>query len=359
MRFVVSTSELAAAVGAASRSIGYRVTQPAYATIGLEVLDDGTVLCTGTDGDTTTRAVAAVSSSEPGSCAVPGPMLHDLVKDLPEGSVTIESDATTCLVTASSGTYRIPVSADRPVTLDVAANPVVTITGAELAAAVAALSPIAKAADGVFIALKFERVENHLRVASTDRYRLGIVDIAVMGSAADDWAIDALVPVKVLVEAARLFGRSPIVSLGMDEVSFTITNGSASVVTRLTAGVWPQYQALLERQPMGSAIVDAATLMRSVRRVARFSSDAAVPSVVQLTFEDGEIAVTASGSGAANESVPYSGTVVTVTLFVNAQYLLDAVSGAGGDDVTLSPTGVTSGLYVDGDYHHLVMPTRG
>ena len=359
MRFVVSTSELAAAVGAASRSIGYRVTQPAYATIGLQVIDGERVLCTGTDGDTTTRAIANVVTADEGSCAVPGPMLHDLVKDLPEGSITIESDGTTCTVTASSGTYRIPVSADRPTSLSPAAIAVVSITGAELAAAVASLSPIAKAADGVFAAVKFERVEDHLRVASTDRYRLGIVDIATSGAVADDWALDALVPVKVLVESAKLFGRSPAVALGMDDVSFTFSNGATSVVTRLAAGVWPQYQALLERQPLGTAVVDAETLTRSVRRVARFSADSAVPSVVQLTFEDGSLGVTASGSGAAVEAVPYSGTVSPITLFVNAQYLLDAVSGAGVDDVALSPTGITSGLYVDGENHHLVMPTRG
>ena len=357
MRFNASKSAFAAAVSAAARSVATRATQTAFMSIRLELLEDGSLIVTGTDGETTTSAVCATSDFEAGTVAVSGHQLADLVRDLPDGDITVKVADGRVAITAPSGTYRIPVFAETPPAAPTLGAVTFTISGPSLAAAVASLAPIARGSEGIFSTVKLQRHEDKLRFVSTDRYRLGLVEIAVQGT--DGWQIDANVPVKSLADLTKLFGRSETVSIAAEPTGFGATDGTTTMITRYAGGDWPTYGPLLERERIGRVDIDADALAASIRRVARFASSSGAPASVKLTFAEGNITVSAGGDGEATENVACTGTAPALELFANAQYLADAIDGSASTTVTVSPTGPTSPLFIEGVYRHMVMPTRG
>ena len=326
-------------------------------SIRLEVLEDGTLVAIGTDGETTTRAVCATTDHEVGMIAVPGPLLNDLIRDLPAGDVKLAVVDSTLSVTATSGTYRIPVLAETPPPAPELGEITFSTSGPAFAAAVGSLQPLARGAEGIFATVKMESNGSKLRLVSTDRFRLGLAEIEV--TAGDAWELSAQVPIKALAEVARLFGKAETVRIAVSATGFGATDDQTTMITRLVGGQWPKYQPLLDKERIGTARVDADALIASTKRVSRFAGTSGAPASVKLRFEDGQLTVSAGGTGDATESVAYDGAIEALELFVNAQYFIEAIDGAAAQTVVVSPTGPSSALFIDGVYQHLVMPTRG
>lgn len=359
MRLQASREALAGAVAAAARTLPARPAIPAAAALLLEILDQNRLLITGTDTDTTTKTLVTLESSSTGSVLVPGAVLSELLKDLPNGTVTLEVADGQLNVTASCGSYKIPVIASDPVPAPKLPEPHGSVDGAALQRAVAAVASAADRTDANLGTIRLEIRDTKMRFVATDRYRLGVAEIAYTPA---DGAqnISVQIPARSLLDAAKTVSRQGEIRVSVGETNVGFSSSQAAVIIRQAAVQFPKYETLLERGAVADVNVDADMLTGAVRRVGRFGSQR-----VEVAFGDGKLTVTSPGSelGTATETIPVQWPAEeALSVLVNAAYLADAVNATGAATVKLSPTGTSTAMKVsagESDPFHLVMPLRG
>ena len=356
MRFTINNEKLATALSTVAKTISTRPTQPGYMAIRVSVNDEGQLTLKGTDGESTTVFKCTVTDFEAGEIAVAGPLFADIVKDLPKGDVNFTLEGTQVLLTAKSGKYKISTISELPTLVDPELTSGVTLNGAAFSAAIGSVVTLTRGAEGVFNAVKLEKNDNKVRLVSTDRYRLGLAEVAADNTEA--WELDTLIPGKIIGDLAKTFSKSTAVTLSNQEGSFTISDGEVTLVTRVSSGTFPKYQTLLEKERLGSLGVKVEDLLSTVKRVSKFSSNSATPTSVKLAFADGKLTVTSGSTLDALEVLDYSGVISPIEIFANASYLIDALNGIASENAQIAPTGNTSALFIEGVYKHLVMPTK-
>jgi len=360
MRLTAKRDVLAAAVTAAARSLPSRPVTPVAAALQLDVLDNDILLVVGTDIESTTKCVVALDSSEKGRVLVQGAVLADLLRDLPEGSVTMSVDEGTMTISTAGGTYKMQVITGDPIAAPKLPEVIGSVDAASLLRAASSVVTATDRTDANLSAVKLELHDGEIRIIGTDRYRLGIASVifkATEGATTDVSSVNVFA--KHLLDAVRVFGKNGEVRISIGDGVIGLSNPSTAIITRLAASQFPKYEALLTKEPIGSVTLDSESLVGAVKRVGRFGSNR-----VQVGFNSDSVTITSpSGEiGTATETISaiWSGeSELTVT--VNSAYLAEAVNATGSDNVTLSPTGSSTAMRVAGsekDPFHLVMPMR-
>jgi DNA polymerase-3 subunit beta len=361
MRLTAKRDVLAAAISAAARSLPSRPVTPVAAALQLDVLDNDRLLVVGTDVESTTKCVVALESSEKGRVLVHGAVLADLLRDLPEGPVTLSVADGTMTITATCGTYKMQVITGDPIPAPKLPDVIGSVDAAALLRAATSVVTATDRTDANLSAVKLELHDGQIRIIGTDRYRLGLASVDFTPAEGVTVSVTSVnVFAKHLLDAVRVFGKHGEIRISLGDGVIGLSNPTTAIITRLAASQFPKYEALLTKDPLGSVTVDAESLVGAVKRVGRFGSNR-----VQVGFNAEAVTVTCpSGEiGTATETIPggWSGeSELTVT--VNSAYLADAVNATGADSVTLSPTGSSSAMKVAGsenDPFHLVMPMRG
>ena len=106
MKFVVDREPLIDAVNWVARSLSSRPIQTALLGIKLEVSEKITL--TGSDLETSTKAVISADISEKGTVLVPGRLLAEIARSLPAKPITFVLDGSRVLVTAGSAKFTLP-----------------------------------------------------------------------------------------------------------------------------------------------------------------------------------------------------------------------------------------------------------
>lgn len=357
MRFVINNEKLAAALAVVAKTISTRPTQPGYMAVRVEVKEDGELTLKGTDGESTTLYKTKVTDFEVGEVAVTGPLFADITKDLPKGDVTLKFENNQVSITAKSGKYKLPIINELPPLVEPSIESGVKLNGAAFSAAIGSVVAITRGAEGVYNAVKLEKVDGKLRLISTDRYRLGYAEVASENQ--DDWQIETLIPGKIIADVAKTFAKAESVTLNADAGSFTIGDGEVTLVTRVSGGTFPTYKPILEKERLGSLSVKTDELLATVKRVSKFSSNSSTPTSVKLNFAENKLTVTSGNTEDASETLDFSGTISPIEIFANSNYLMDALSGIASENALIAPTGTSSALFIEGVYKHLVMPTKG
>ena len=357
MRFVINNDKLASALAVIAKTISTRPTQPGYMAIRVAVKDDGQLMLKGTDGESTTLFSTKVSDFEAGEVAVTGPLFADIAKDLPKGDVTFKFENNQVSIVAKSGKYKLPVINELPPIVEPTIDSGVKLNGPAFSAAINSVVSVTRGAEGVYNAVKLEKVENKLRLVATDRYRLGYAEVSTENQ--DEWDVDVLIPGKIITDVAKTFAKANTVTLNATAGSFTIGDGEVTLVTRVASGTFPAYKAILEKERLGSLSVKTEDLLATIKRVSKFSSNSATPTSVKLSFAENKLTVTSGNTDDASETLDFTGTISPIEIFANSNYLMDALAGTSSENALIAPTGTSSALFIEGVYKHLVMPTKG
>ena len=361
MRLTAKREVLAAAISAAVRSLPSRPVTPAAAALQLDVLDNDRLLVTGSDVETTTKSLVALESSEPGRALVPGLVLAELIRDLPDGLLTLSVTDGTLTITANCGTYKMQVITGDPLVVPNLPNVIGTVDASEFLRASTSVAAATDRTDANLSAVRLELLEDKIRIIGTDRYRLGIASVDFkLAEGAVFSPVSVNVFGKHLLDATRVLGKSGVVRLSFGDGVLGLSNPSTAVITRLSASQFPKYEALLAKDAVGSVNVPSEAIVGAVKRVGRFGSNR-----VQIGFTSDAVTITSPAGelGTATELIPASWNgEEELFVTVNSVFLADAVNATGADSVTLSPTGISSAMKVSGsstDPFHLVMPMRG
>jgi DNA polymerase III subunit beta len=361
LKTTCSREELSHALGIVSRGVSTRTTVQILAGILLEAAD-GKLRLAATDMELSLRSSLEATIETEGSAVVPGRLLLDIARLLPEAEVSLEHRLEEAVVEVRSGSasYRLhtynPEDFPRLPDTQVERHEVDRQTLLETVARVsrsASRDESRPVLTGVLV--HFE--PGKLVMAATDSYRLSVKETALEGTVPE---LEAIVPARALGELARIAGEGEKLTLGVHENQVVFGSGDAWLTTRRIDGQFPNYKQLVPEAFEHEVALPRDELLDVVRRV---SVMAQRNSPLRLRFAEGELTISAQTQdvGEARESLPVSFGAEALEIGFNAEFLRDGVESVTGEQVRLKLISPLRPAVLQGesdDFLYLIMPIR-
>ena len=380
MKLRVDRDAFAEAVAWTARALPTRPAVPVLAGIRMEVSADGSSLhLSGFDYEVSTRASVEVLSEESGAALVPGRLLAEIVRNLPPGSVHIDTDGAKLRVVGGAARFTLitmPLE-DYP-SLPGMPGLIGSVPADAFATAVRQVAPAASRDDtlpmltGAYLDFRGDS----LSVVATDRYRIAVRDLW-WNPADQGVAVAALVPARTLYDTVRgLITRSnvdialsapgPGAGLSPGEGMIGFQNGERRTTTRLIDSEFVKYASWFPQEFSARAEVAVGPLAEAVKRVA-LVADRNTP--LRLAFTEGEVVLEAgSGDDAqAVEAIEVSYEGEPLRMAFRPDYLMDGLTGVETDTAYLNFTEQTKpAVFTDvpakegesPSFRYLVQPLR-
>jgi DNA polymerase-3 subunit beta len=305
--------------------------------------------------------------ADTGAVVLPGRLLVEVARSLPDGSVTLElrESERDVEITAGSSKFhlrtlpaddfpRFPESEGDAVELPADALRE-TINRVARAASRDEARPVLT---GVLVTAEGDE----LTMVATDSYRLAVKRTKLESAVAE--RLEANVPARALRELSRLIEAAsddePLrVWLTRNQALFRV--GQVSLSSRLIDGQFPNYKQLLPDSFEHEVKLPRAELLDVTRRVSQLAQRNAA---LRMSFSEGELVVSAETPdlGDAREALPapYSGELLEIGF--NPEFVRDGLESIESDEVAvklISPLrpGLLEPADAD-DFSYLVMPIR-
>ena len=362
MKIVVRQDDLAQKLGVVSRAVSTRATVQILSGVLLRA-EGGRLHLAATDMELSLRSSLEAQVDGDGAVVVPGRLLVDLVRLLPDEQVTLEYRAEEGVVhvmcgptNASLHTY---AAEDFPRLPDLDAVGTFTVDREALLETVSRVARSASRDESrpvlTGILVRFE--QGKIVMAATDSYRLSVKETPLEGEAPE---LEAIIPARALGELGRIAQSGDTVELGVHENQVVFAAEDVWLTTRRIDGQFPNYKQLLPEAFEHDVTIPRTELLDLVRRV---SVMAQRNSPLRLRFAEGELTVSAQTQdvGEARESVPVQFTGEPLEIGFNAEFLREGIESVSTDEIQLrliSP--LRPGLITaeGDDFWYLIMPIR-
>jgi DNA polymerase III subunit beta len=366
VKLSVSRETFLSHLGIAVRGVSTRSAIQTLAGVLLRV-DGSRLELQATDMELGVRIGLDVNEGTDGSAVVPGRLLLDVVRSLPDSNLTLEYRTSQQDVEVVSGpsTFHLRTlpSEDFPKLPETPADTSLLVPAG---AFVETIGRVAQAASrdetrphltGVLVSAS----DHDLRMVATDSYRLSVKETKL--DEALDGKLEANVPARTLQELSRIATAGGAEGIGVsaleNQVIFTV--GDVVLSSRLVEGRFPNYQQLLPDSYEHELRVGRTELLEVVRRVSLLAQKNAP---LRLRFSEGTLDVSAQTPdvGEARESLPVPFGGEPLEIGFNPEFFRAGLESAESDDLVLKlisplrPGLIQSGD--DGGFLYLVMPIR-
>jgi DNA polymerase-3 subunit beta len=372
MKFVVERDQLNDAVSWVSKSISNRPISTSLLGIVIDVGDEITL--SGSDLESSTKAVFKAQVEQKGKVLVPGKLLAEISRSLPAKAVTLKLEGTKVLVSAGSAKFTLPtlplseypnLPQIPPTTGSIKSD--LFTTAVNQVAVAAGKDDSLPTLTGVFIEIN----KNQLTMAATDRYRLAVREL--------NWQVaDSNIEATALLRARTIADAAKsLITTSNINISLAPTNSNEKLVgfscdgktmtTRVLDGSFPPFRHLLPNDSISQAVIEVAPFLDSVRRVA-LVTDKTVP--LRLNFSNNTLKLEA-GTGdeaQASESIDINYKGDEINIAFNPTFLTDGLTAIGTTFVHISFTGANKPAVLTGQseansapitsYKYLLMPMR-
>jgi len=362
LKLTCTREELAEKLALVSRAVSTRSAVQVLQGVLLRA-EGGRLHLAATDMELSLRATLEADVAEEGAVVVPGRLLGDIARLLPEGTVALSAKPDEGAVTVECGpaSYRLQAysvedfprlpevdtvqtsSVDAPALLD-------TIGRVSRAASRDESRPVLT---GVLV--QFEGAK--LVMAATDSYRLAVKETE-LGDVAPD--LEAIVPARALIELVRIAGGADTVELGVLENQIVFGVDGVWLTTRRIDGQFPNFRQLLPETFEHEVRATRSELLDVVRRVSVMAERS---NPLRLRFAEGEVtaSIQAPDVGEARETVPLEFAGDPLEIGFNPGFLREGIESIEGDDIVvrlISPLRPAVLKGADDDYTYLIMPIR-
>jgi DNA polymerase-3 subunit beta len=358
-----SKDELVSALSIVSRAVSTRSTVQVLSGILVRAEGDRVELAA-TDMELSLRLPLEAEVEGSGSVVVPGRLLVDLARLLPEGDVTLEQRAEEAVleVTGGPSTSRLHTysAEDFPKLPDVENVQTFSVDRAAFLETVARVARAASRDESrpvlTGILVRFEG--GRLVMAATDSYRLSVKETELETEGAPD--LEAIVPARALAELARIAADADELRIGVQENHVVFNAGGIWLTTRRIDGQFPNYKQLIPETFEHQVALPREEFLEVVRRT---SVMAQRNSPIRLRFAEGEVTVSAQTQdvGEARESLPVAFSGEELEIGFNPEFLRDGVESVDSDEVQLRLiSSLRPGLIRSDDenFSYLIMPIR-
>jgi DNA polymerase-3 subunit beta len=358
-----SKNELVSALSVVSRAVSTRSTVQVLSGILVHAEGDRVELAA-TDMELSLRLPLEAEVEGSGSVVVPGRLLVDLARLLPEGDVALEQRVEEPVLEVTSGpsTSRLHTysAEDFPKLPDVDSVQTFAVDRAAFLETVARVARAASRDESrpvlTGILVRFEG--GRLVMAATDSYRLSVKETELEAEGAPE--LEAIVPARALAELARIAADADELRLGVQENHVVFNAGGVWLTTRRIDGQFPNYKQLIPETFEHQVALPREEFLEVVRRT---SVMAQRNSPIRLRFAEGEVTVSAQTQdvGEARETLPVAFSGEELEIGFNPEFLRDGVESVDSDEVQLRLiSSLRPGLIraEDENFSYLIMPIR-
>ena len=335
---------------------------------------DTSITLTGSDLETSTKAILKAEISAKGKVLVPGRLLAEIARSLPNKPITFTLDGSRVLVTAGTAKFTLPtLSVNEYPTLPELPETAGVIPSDVFAHAVNQVAIAAGKDDSLptLTGVHIEIHQNKITLAATDRYRLAVRELNWQAKYSEI-EVNTLVRARTLADAAKSLTAHSQVTLALsptnsNERLIGFLSELKTMTSRTLDGTFPPFKHLLPSESVAEATIEVAPFLDSVRRVA-LVTDKTVP--LRLIFADNSLQLEAGAGEEAQATeeleIIYSGEPINIAF--NPQYLTDGLQAIGTPFVQINFTGASKPAVLTGkhelsgtrdiSYQYLLMPMR-
>lgn len=361
MKINIDQSDLFKAVQIVQRSISIRSTLPILGGILFEA-DGSKIRLTATDLEIALSTEIDADVKKTGKVVIPGKLLGDIVRNLPEAELTISVDgADNVRIESEHSNIEVkalnledfPQLPHKEIGKSFVLKRTSILEGIKQVVKAASSDESRPVLTGVLLTIDGKK----LRLVATDSYRLALRDEDLAKKIED---VNVIVPSRAIGELAR------IIPLGKDEMTVRLSEnqvvfdlGETVLVSRLIEGDYPNYEQLLPDKHEIVLEASKDSLMQAVRRAALLAQN--TPLKLSLIKDELRISAETSGIGQAEEVVDVKKKGDDLEIAFNPQYLIDGIAEIKGDKVFFEFVNPLKPGFLKGtedNFRALIMPVR-
>ena len=373
MKFIVEQSALVDGVNWVSRSLSTRPIKTELLGIVIDATGDQVYL-SASDLETASKSHFQAEIKDAGKVLVPGKLLAEISRSLPNKPITFALDGTRVLVTSGSAKFTLPtLSVDEYPNLPELPDTTGTLASDVFATAVSQVAIAAGRDDSLptLTGVHVEINEETVTLAATDRYRLAVREIQ-WDPTTPNVSTSALLRARTIADAAKSLTGTKTVSISFAPSSSNdrlagFAGDGKTMTSRMLDGTFPPYRHLLPQDITSTAVIEVAPFLDSVRRVA-LVTDKTVP--LRLEFANAQLSLEA-GAGEDAQATEILDILLTgepISIAFNPTFLADGLQAVGTPFVQISFTGSSKPAILMGkaesnspaieNYRYLLMPMR-
>lgn len=206
---------------------------------------------------------------------------------------------------------------------------------------------------------------NTCKLVATDSFRLAEKTILEQQTGKKEGeGFRAIIPLKTIQEAARIFSGSETVRISFDPAQILFKNTATELVSRVIDGTYPDYQQIVPKASETEVLIEKEPLLNALKLVSSFSGKI---NDVHLTVDAAKKTLAAHSAsqllGENNYLIPakIKGPDIKSIAF-NWHYLIDGLRAIRGNQVLLAFNGDAKPAVVrspdDASYFYIIMPIR-
>jgi len=349
----------------AARAISTRTTLPSLGGIML-VAEGGKAVARATDSELAVTVELDAEVEGDGQILLPGRLVADVARALPQGSVSIAERREQHDVEITAGTARFHLrlldAEDFPRLPDLGEGAITMPAGAlaetvDRVARAASRDEVRPILTGIMVSVE----ESTLTMVATDSYRLSVKRTELSGDAPGPF--EANVPARAMRELARIVSQNGVeeVEIALPGNQIVFRAGSVQLSSRLIEGQFPNYRQLLPDAFDHDVRLPRSELLDVTRRI-RYLAQRNAP--LKLAFAEGELTVAAETPeiGDASEAMPCAFEGEAMEIAFNPQFFIEGIESVETEELVLRLTSpLRPGLLQPAgseDFSYLVMPIR-
>lgn len=368
MRFTIARGALLDALGVVTKALSSRTTLPILSGL-LVTAADGTVVLQATDLEISIRDSVEAEVEENGAAVLPGRLLSDVVRKMPDAAIRIETTSfdrvTVSCRSEKAGVISFELRTlpadDFPRFPEVNPDLTVSIPVQQMGAMVRQVSKAVSRDEarpiltGILLVIDGDEI----RMVATDSYRLAIRSSKIEAAASE--RIEVVVPGKALEEVPKVSGSSQTVTMGVSSNQIVFIAGETTYVTRRIEGTFPNYGQLVPSDGTTRMTVDRAELLEAAQRVSLLAQHNA-PIRMKIAESTLTLSAVTQDVGEASEDLMVETSGDPLEIAFNHVFLLDGVASSDDERLSFIASGpLKPGVFSaadTGDYTYLIMPVR-
>ena len=379
MRFSVNQAELQTALSIVTKGVSARSTLPILSGVFIQTDTDSLVFQT-TDLELSVRYSIPALIEEPGAVVVPGKIFSEIVKNLPDAAISVETsndepDQSEMSINCDSLSFSLKTlnAEDFPSFPEVETTQRADIPFKQFSTMVKRVARMVSKDEsravmtGILVVLE----DNCLRMVATDSYRLGITEIDLATEQSGEAPLNqgskanfsAVISGTFLQDIATLPQLDPNLSLGLSENQIVVSYGQTVFINRRIEGNFPNYRQLLPDSYATRIKANTADLMTAVKRTSLLSNRTTpVKFDINVSSQSVQLSNSSQDLGSAQEQIGCTAEGKDVEIAFNYAYVLEGLAAVPTDMVYLEvQEPMKPGIFraEEGEsFSYLVMPVR-
>lgn len=358
MEIRITKKSLVSALARTSTIADRKSSMQILSNVLIDAADKDRVRISATDLNLFATGVFPAEVVEEGSITVPAKAMYDVVRNMPEGLVTVRTEDEHIRISSGRTYFRLfSLSADGFPAIPDISNVQFFDVNTILLKQMIKQTSFSISPDKTRSSLNgslFHGDGKNISMVTTDGHRLSKVEFRVEDSGFYDFSM--VIPIKAIVEIGRL------VDDGDGSISIGINDGSVffrrmidldsddnqksmvaeqMIVSKLIEKKFPPYDQVIPKSNDLTIIIYRVPLLEALKRVAVISEEKAIRVGVRFELSDGVIKIETNnpsiGHGYEQVDVSYDGDPVTICF--NARYLIDILNVLHDDEVKLEISG--------------------